>query len=66
MHPIYAFGTETQKEKYLPKLGVFLCGSCYALYVYIASGLTAKGEIIGCFVSICCDHSDAKTGLNSG
>lgn len=32
MHPINEFGTEAQKEKYLPGL--------------------AKGELIGCFVSL--------------
>lgn len=24
MHPIYAYGTDEQKEKYLPKLGMFV------------------------------------------
>ena len=27
MHPIYEFGTQAQKEKYLPRLGKSFCGS---------------------------------------
>src|SRR5271156_239383 len=41
MHPIYAFGTDQQKEKYLPELGI----SSELFY----PNLIAKGNIIGCF-----------------
>src|ERR1700720_3013585 len=39
MHPIYAFGTTEQKNKYLPGLGT----------LHLTSLMIAKGNIIGCF-----------------
>lgn len=60
MHPIYAYGTEAQKEKYLPRLGKVQLFFQPTLvpegkqldhwthrYVFIYSA--AWGEIIGCF-----------------
>ena len=47
MHPIYAFGTEGQKEKYLAPLGQHHQVKC------LGQALTqslAKGELIGSFV----------------
>lgn len=48
MHPINEFGTEAQKETYLPALGL-------NLFLIIVNEdadylLTAKGELVGCFV----------------
>lgn len=46
MHPINEFGTDAQKEKYLPRLGKALHRDGeQALMLY-----TAKGELVGCFV----------------
>jgi glutaryl-CoA dehydrogenase len=39
MHPIYAFGTTKQKEKYLPELGTS----------HLTPLIAAKGKLIGCF-----------------
>ena len=62
MHPIYAYGTEAQKQKWLPRLGKFhpivttrnqlLVVTAGLLVLYLSpplSILTAKGEIVGCF-----------------
>ena len=49
MHPIYAYGTAEQKEKYLPLLGepsLFVGDDSPAHCI----SLIAKGKIIGCFV----------------
>lgn len=46
MHPIYEFGSEEQKERFLPRLGKDARNS----YERGTEEVTAKGEIIGCFV----------------
>lgn len=46
MHPIYAYGTQAQKDKYLPLLGM---SEPFSKVVFLTSGL-AKGKLIGCFV----------------
>lgn len=48
MHPIHEFGTQAQKEKYLPQLGKsFRC----IVKLEIDSIYIAKGELVGAFVS---------------
>ena len=46
MHPIYAFGTEEQKKKYLPELGRQLKKHLIRLQT---NSSTAKGKLVGCF-----------------
>lgn len=49
MHPISEFGSEAQKERYLPRLGL-----CYlSLPTRMLKILLAKGELVGAFVSTC-------------
>jgi glutaryl-CoA dehydrogenase len=45
MHPIYAFGSTEQKEKYLPELGNPFAETLKEN----KSNRAAKGNIIGCF-----------------
>ena len=48
MHPIYEFGTQAQKDKYLPLLGNISIERCSVKLTLI---YIAKGELIGAFVS---------------
>lgn len=67
MHPINEFGSEAQKEKYLPRLGesfITIVGCPRS-----NECTTAKGELIGCFVSnapaILPSHGYGSEGLNT-
>lgn len=48
MHPINAYGTDAQKDKYLPRLGMCKSLLCQCLSTELVY-LVAKGEIVGCF-----------------
>ena len=53
MHPINTFGTDAQKQKYLPALGNDSANTslpCSDPTLTRFDRLTAKGELIGCFV----------------
>ena len=53
MHPISTFGTDAQKQKYLPALGKDAARTSlqYSDPTLTRFGrFTAKGELIGCFV----------------
>src|ERR1700712_4682201 len=47
MHPINEFGSDAQKEKYLPRLGSSYFRTVCPTYIRAL----AKGEIVGCFVN---------------
>jgi hypothetical protein len=49
MYPIYEFGTQAQKEKYLPWLGKFFR---WMMQRYIDLIYIAEGELIGAFVRV--------------
>lgn len=51
MHPINEFGSEAQKEKYLPRLGKHITLLICMFRIADQVPIEAKGELIGCFVS---------------
>lgn len=63
MHPIDEFGSDAQKEKYLPRLGKQPLG---VSTVYNLPFSTAKGEIIGAFVRELCFPTDSNADRNLG
>lgn len=59
MHPIHTFGTQAQKDKFLPGLGRFL--DFHQLIIQLElMHIVAKGELVGCFVSI--EHTSLVEG----
>lgn len=59
MHPINEFGSDAQKERYLPRLGTYFAFPLWLVVVSTSHWLNtdyktifriAKGELIGCFV----------------
>ena len=49
MHPINEFGSEAQKEKYLPRLGT----RYFSLLTRMLKVFLAMGALLGAFVSSC-------------
>ena len=45
MYPIYAYGTEEQKEKYLPRLGE-LAGLLFPLHLFYVSRQLVYGHFV--------------------
>lgn len=58
MHPINEFGTQAQKEKYLPVLGKSFR---YTMKHQINLVYIAKGDLIGAFVSSGCPDECSTT-----
>lgn len=54
MHPINEFGTDAQKEMYLPRLGKTSYLLCTCPYRDVAP---AKAELVGAFVSLTADDT---------
>lgn len=70
MHPIFSFGSEAQKEKYLPGLGkaytVHYCSNrLHCLFNLPFSNLTGKGELIGCFGLTEPNHGSDPSGMET-
>ena len=51
MHPIYEFGSETQKEKYLPRLGMYPSKGLKVEELTRCCTI-ATGELVGAFVRL--------------
>lgn len=69
MHPIYKYGTEQQREKYLPRLGkvslmTFICDFPYAYSNRIFFS-TATGELVGAFGLTEPNHGSDPGGMET-
>jgi len=62
MHPINTFGTEEQKENYLPRLGMM---QSELVTLYNLMWLLAKGELIGCFGLTEPNHGSDPAGMET-
>jgi glutaryl-CoA dehydrogenase len=65
MHPINAYGTEQQKEKYLPRLGKLVLRRKFMDAQTKTVSISAKGELIGCFGLTEPNHGSNPAGMET-
>lgn len=64
MHPIYKYGTEAQREKYLPRLG-WVVQKCLLQICFTLTGVSATGELVGAFGLTEPNHGSDPGGMET-